>query len=376
MRVLFTSTGGDGHLLPMLPLAGAFAARGDDVVVAVPANHRERVERLGLRFEQTGPTLEELHAETEAHRARIAHLPPAELRPAAFTGRFAEIEAPRRVKPLHRLVEREQPDVLVHEPGDLAAPIAATANGVPVVLHAFGRPIPEGALRQAAEEIAPMWQAAGLEPDELAGAYIGSYVDICPPSLRVALPRTPSRTHLLRPADAAFATDGARDRPLVYATLGTVFNEPRIFRLLLDAFEAVDCDVIMTIGRNRDPRDLEPTPGNVTVEQYIPQGEILAGCDAVVAHAGSGSMLAALAHGRPLVLVPMGADQFENASACRALGVAETILPADFSVERVREAVQHVVEGGTYAETARSVAAEIAAMPTAAVVAEEIAAQR
>jgi UDP:flavonoid glycosyltransferase YjiC (YdhE family) len=376
MRVLFTSTAGDGHLLPLMPLARAFALRGDDVAIAAAANHRERIERAGLRFELTGPTIEELKPELDAHRERIAHLPPASRRPAAFSGRFAEIEAPRRVQPLRDLVESYQPDVVIHEPADLAAPLAATAAGVQTTHHAFGRPIPEDALRRAAEVMAPFWRGAGLEPDELAGAYLGSYVEICPPSFRAELPGAPSRTHDVRPAEASPKDDAGRDRPLVYATLGTSFNELRTFRVLLEAFEVVDCDVIMTIGRNREPRDLEPIPTNVRVESYIPQDEILPRCGAVLAHAGSGSTLAALAHGLPLVLVPQGADQFENADACEALGLAEKILPADFTADRLREALDRVLGGPAYADAARSVAAEIADMPSPAAAAEEIAAQR
>ena len=376
MRVLFTSTAGDGHLIPLMPLAQAFAARGDDVAVAGAANHRERIERAGLRFEQAGPTIDELRPEINAHRERIAALPPERRRPAAFSGRFALIEAPRRVGALRAVVESHRPEVVIHEPADLAAPLAATAAGIRSIQHAFGLPIPADAVLQAADDMAPLWRAAELEPDELAGMYRGAYVEICPPALRVELPRPPARTHVLRPAQASTTDAGKRERPFVYATLGTMFNELRTFRLLLDAFEPVDCDVIMTVGRNREPRDLGPIPANVRVESYIPQETILARCDAVVAHAGSGSVFGALAHGLPLVLAPQGADQFGNADACERLGVAERILPAELTADRLREALERVLRDPSYADAARAVAAEIADMPSPASAAEDIAVQR
>jgi UDP:flavonoid glycosyltransferase YjiC (YdhE family) len=274
------------------------------------------------------------------------------------------------------VIEAWQPDLVVHESDDLAAPIAAAAAGVSSANHAFGRPIPEQALRRAAEVIAPLWHAAGLEPDAFAGAYRGSYVDICPPSFRADVPQAPTRTCRLRPAEAVGGGGARRERPLVYATLGTSFNDLASFRLLLDAFDGVDCDVVMTIGRNLSPDDLDPVPRNVTVARYIPQAEILIDCAAAVAHAGSGSVLAALAHGRPLVLLPRGADQFENAAVCSDLGVAETILPAELASARVRDALERVLTDAAYTDAARSVAAEIAAMPSAASVADELAAQR
>jgi UDP:flavonoid glycosyltransferase YjiC (YdhE family) len=363
-------------LLPLLPLAQAFAVRGDDVAVAAPANHRTRVDSLGLRFERVGPTLEELKPSFDAHRTRIEHVPISDRRLVGFAGRFADIEAPRRIQALRSVVEAWQPELVVHESADLAAPIAAAAAGVPSANHAFGRPIPEEALRRAAEAVAPLWHAAGLEPDALAGAYRCSYVDICPPSFRADVPQAPTRTHLLRPAEAVGGDGARRERPLVYATLGTAFNDLASFQVLLDAFDGLDCDVVMTIGRNLSPGDLDPVPANVTVAQYIPQAEILVGCDAVVAHAGSGSVLAALAHGRPLLLLPRGADQFENAAVCSDLGVAEAILPADFASARVRDALERVLSDPAYTVAARSLAAEIAAMPSAASVADALAAQR
>ena len=78
MRVLFCSTGGDGHVLPLLPLVRAFATRGDEVAFAAPANHREHIEGLDLRFEQAGPTIEDLRPQLDPHRVATALLPPIE----------------------------------------------------------------------------------------------------------------------------------------------------------------------------------------------------------------------------------------------------------------------------------------------------------
>ncbi len=375
MRVLFTSTGGDGHVLPLLPLARAFAARAD-ITFAAPPNHRERIEGIGMRFEAAGPTIEDLEPQLDAHREAMALVLPAERRPAAFTGRFAEIEAPRRIDDLRALVDGLQPDMLIYESADLAAALVGTATGVRTVNHAFGLPIPEAALRRAAEAMAPHWRTAALEPDELAGAYRGEYVTICPPSFLADLPDAPQRMYSLRPADAAPSPERDSDRPLVYATLGTSFNVLKTFRVLLDAVDGMDCDVIMTVGRNRDPRDLEPVPTNVVVEQYIPQAEILSRCDAVISHAGSGTLFASLAHALPLVLLPMGADQFENAAMGRSLGFGEAILPGDFTAGRVRDALVRILDEPSYGAAARSIADEIAAMPDATSVATELAAQR
>ena len=90
---------------------------------------------------------------------------------------------------------------------------------------------------------------------------------------------------------------------------------------------------------------------------------MLPACSAVVAHAGSGSTLAALAHGLPLVLVPQGADQFENAARVEAAGAGVVVMPDGLSSESVRAALRLVPGEPSFAAAAQKVAAEIAAMP-------------
>ena len=57
MRVLVTCIPQAGHITPILPLAEAFAAQGDEVVVASGPEAAEPVSRRGLAFRQVGPAL-------------------------------------------------------------------------------------------------------------------------------------------------------------------------------------------------------------------------------------------------------------------------------------------------------------------------------
>ena len=102
------------------------------------------------------------------------------------------------------------------------------------------------------------------------------------------------------------------------------------------------------------------------VERYIPQGEVLPLADAVLCHGGSGSTLAALAHGLPLVLLPAGADQFENAAACEAAEAAIELRPPAVTVDAIRTSLDSVLGESVYAEAANRLADEIRAMRTPA----------
>ena len=82
-----------------------------------------------------------------------------------------------------------------------------------------------------------------------------------------------------------------------------------------------DIELVVTVSELHDPVTLGELPPTAHIEQWLPLAPILPRCDAVLCHAGTGTTLAALTAGLPLVLVPQGADQFTNAASCQAAGV-------------------------------------------------------
>jgi len=83
----------------------------------------------------------------------------------------------------------------------------------------------------------------------------------------------------------------------------------------------------------------------------------------VVTNGGSGTVTAALAHGLPLVVVPITADQPENAARCTALGLGRVVLPADLTPETARQAVQAVLGDPACRAAAARMRDAIAALP-------------
>jgi MGT family glycosyltransferase len=216
-----------------------------------------------------------------------------------------------------------------------------------------------------------MWERLGLEPDPWSGLYRGPYIDICPPSFQDASPPDGTRILQLRPAtagaaDAAWRERLVGDRPVVYVTLGTVFNDPARFSTILAALGDVDATVLATIGRDNDPTDLGHLPENMIVERYVPQADVLPLCDVAVGHAGSGSTLGALAHGLPMLLLPHGADQFENARACADRGAATVLMPTELTGASVASAVTSLLTNPAPRAAAAQLGREIADMPTPA----------
>ncbi len=282
------------------------------------------------------------------------------------------LDSPARLDELRECAAAWRPDVIVHESAELAGPVAAAELNVPSVNHSFGRMIPHAAIDRAAPAAAAMWEHAGLSPEPFAGMFRGMYVDISPASLGSEHP--PAGTPVLRMRPVGVSSNSVKtERPLVYVTLGTIANDISVFQLLLAALAHLDVDVLMTTGKQNDPAVLEPLPANATVERYVPQAEVLPRASIVVTHGGSGSLLGALAHGLPMVLVPRAADQFENASAAAYAGAALVLLPDDLTEDAVREAIVSLLAGSSYRAAARRLAGEIASMPSPPEVAATIA---
>lgn len=381
MRVLFSTTPLDGHFRPLLPLARALRDRGHEIAFATAGSWHGHVEAEGFPALAAGAD----HSTARARRlddemTAVTRLPGIDRRYYVFSYLFAEGHAALKLTELLDAARDWRPDAVVHESGDLAAPTVAAALGVPSVHHGFGTMVPLPTLRRAGDAMAPLWAAIDLEPDPYAGAFRGLYVDVVPPAFDDDLPLCPSIR--LRPSlTAAEPPPWLADlrRPLVYATMGTVFNTPATFAPLLEALGAGDLGALVTVGRDVDPVELEPTPANVRVERFVPQDRVLPACGAVVTHGGSGTVLGALTAGVPMVILPQGANQFDNAVRCEQAGVAVTVKPEHATAAAIGAALEAVLADASYREGARRIQAEIAQMrPVEEVAAavEELAAGR
>jgi UDP:flavonoid glycosyltransferase YjiC (YdhE family) len=359
MRILFTFVGGRGHLEPLVPIARAAQAAGHAVAFAAPTRLAPTVEALGLDAFGVGP--DAAHSPTGRIPLREVDL---EREKREFQERFARGAARSRAVGLITLCMDREPDLVVCEETDLGSMIAAERLGLPratVLVIAAGSLVRAGLVAEPLEELRA---EHGLPPDpEFAMPSRYLVLSPFPPSFRDPAFPLPATAHSIRLRDVEPAR--GEGTPLVYFTLGTVFNleSGDLFERVLAGLGELPIEVVATVGSQIDPAELGPQPGNVRVEQYVVQSEVLARASAVVSHGGSGTVADALAHGLPQVVLPMGADQPLNAARCEELGVgvvldALTATPAD-----VREAVSTVLSDPAYRSAAERIRDEIAALP-------------
>jgi MGT family glycosyltransferase len=181
---------------------------------------------------------------------------------------------------------------------------------------------------------------------------------------------------------APWLTDLPRDRPVVYVTEGTMHSKPPILlRGALQGLASLRAQVIATTGRHRDPRSLGlgSIPPNARVEQWVPHIELLPRADVVVTTGGTGTVLATLSAGVPLVIVPMAWDQPENAWRVAEAGAGMRLTPGQCTPEAIRTAVERVLREQSFRQNARRLAADFArygGAPQAANLLEDLAIHR
>ena len=365
MRILFSCFPGYGHLHPLLPLARAAQRAGHEVVIATGPGMAGRAAAFGFETWAVGLGQEEIGARLESEFVEVPGRAPMERLRALAPLLFVEIGARPRVGEMLVRMGSWRPDVVVHEYSELSAPVAAARLGVPAVQHGFG-PLPPAELLATMTDplalLALEYGVDSLPPDPL-------YLDPSPPSLSVpggaVAPRTaPIGITRSDPAPWEELPAGLSSLPYdetVYVTLGTVVNKrDGALARLLTSVSDLEANVVMTVGPDVDVLQFGPVPDNVLLERWVPQALLLPHCVAMVSHAGAGTMLGGLAAGLPALLVPLGADQFFNASAAAAAGAARVVELGDVSAEAISE----VMVDAELRSGAQRVAAELAAMPS------------
>ena len=292
------------------------------------------------------------------------------------------IRADRTLPDLLDIIRDWQPHVVVREPSEFAGCVAAERAGIPHATYQIGAQtvfFMRGAERPLNRLLASVGLPAGTpgKPTDILYRYLVLYPR--PSSLWNPEVPVPDTMHVFRytgfnqSGNEALpewvGQDGELEqRPTVYATLGTLFNERTdILSAILEGLREEPINLILTVGRNRDPLEFGEQPPHVHVERYIPQDLLLPLCDLVVTHGGSGTMMDALSLGLPMVVIPIAADQPVNAQLCAKSGVGRVVTTEGRTehelAQEIRSATQDVLRDPAYRENAQRLRKEIEELP-------------
>jgi UDP:flavonoid glycosyltransferase YjiC (YdhE family) len=369
MRILISSRPAYGHVYPLMPLALAARDAGHDVEFATTGAFLPKLRALGFPTHDVGLSIEQA-------RDQLLVATPGDGLPKGEDGRpdlefggivFFDILARRTAADLAPVLAERRPDLVVYEQGEFGAAVVAHTAGIPAVCHSLSPRMPTEVTQIIARgRLDRLWVEHGIHAPSFDVFSGDAYLDIFPDVLQ--LPSAlgdPGRIRLrpvpfAEPGAALPAWVGGGRRPLVYLTLGTIVATDEVLLPAIEGLATLDADILLALG-SAAGAELGPVPRNVHVEPFVDQAALLPHLDLVVHHGGSGTILGALSHGTPQLLIPKGADQFLNADLMAAAGLAAVLEPSQTTPDAVATmAKAALVEPRPAVDQVR---AEIAALP-------------
>ena len=412
MRVFQTLLAFSGNAPPQLALTRELVERGHEVRVVAHSAAQARIERTGAEFvaiRRWLPDLDITHPETDPIRDWEARTSLG----AAKRMRDAPI-APLRdaTRENVELLDDWSADVVVFDWLFIAAAVAAEHTGTPAValvhcpyplpvrgapplfsgLKPMGGPL--GAARDGLlNAVTRRFSAAGLPTlndvraehgltplkdwnDQLLGVR-AIYVMTAPELDFSSKAQLPANVHYVGPAFEPFEKEweslwpSENADPLVLISFSTSYmNQRALAQRVLDAVSGLRVRALLTAGPALDPSQLR-IPDNARSVAFVSHRTVLPHAALVITHAGWQTVNAALAEGVPLVCIPDGRDQPDNAARV-VVAHAGVKVAKKSSSEKLRRVISQALHDQSIKRGARAMASALARSDGATVIADEL----
>lgn len=392
MRIVFSSPPLSGHLNPTIALARKLRDRGHDVFFVSLADAAATVRATGMEFWPIGE---------KDFPVGFTRKSQAEL--SVLTGLQGIRFSIARIGTAIDMIVRDLPVVLRHVNAQalvldqfvfgawivamhLELPYVHIANGLPlnqysaVPMRYFGWPYRSGWLARLRNRVgnaafnrfcAPVRSALARHcrtlnisidlADPNAGFSRLAQIAQIPAEFDFPNPELPSWFHYAGPFQDMqarptldFPWSRLTGDPIIYASMGTLQTGlDHVYRAISEACSGLHCQLILSLGSDRDGSSVGVTDGNTITVPYAPQLEILRRAAVCITHAGLNTTLESLAQGVPLVAIPVTNDQ-PGVAARVAWTKTGTVVPLRrLTVARLRQSVRKVLEDSAYRESAR-----------------------
>jgi len=135
-------------------------------------------------------------------------------------------------------------------------------------------------------------------------------------------------------------TDGSRH--LVYFSLGSLGSaDVSLMRRVIDALATMPINVIVSKGPLHDEIELAD---NMWGAEFLPQTTLLPLADPVITHGGNNTVTEAMHFGKPMILLPLFWDQYDNAQRVDERGFGRRLSTYGFTADEMRETVQSLLD--------------------------------
>ena len=128
---------------------------------------------------------------------------------------------------------------------------------------------------------------------------------------------------------------------LVYLSLGSLGGaDVALMQRLVDALADSPHRLIVSLGPQADRITL---PANMVGAQTLPQTTVIPQVDLVITHGGNNTTTEALHFGKPMVLLPLFWDQYDNAQRMDELGLGIRLATYEFTPSELHEAIERLL---------------------------------
>ena len=151
----------------------------------------------------------------------------------------------------------------------------------------------------------------------------------------------------------------AGEPPIVF-TLGSaaVFAAENFYPESARATQQLGRPALLLLGNNPPPDSLPPS---ILAWDYLPFAQIFPHAAAVVHQGGVGTTAQALRAGRPMLVMPFGFDQPDNAARVTRLGVGRTVPRSRYTADRVAHEIAALFAAPAINSTATALASRLRA---------------
>src|ERR1043165_5047624 len=404
-KIVFTTWGSFGDIHPFMALARELQARGHQAAIATLSWYREKIEAAGLQFYQLRPDeLSTNKAEEDEVLRRIMDLRDG---PRYVMQDLLSPHIRATYQDTMRAVLADGgADVLVSHAIPLASPLVAEVTGVKWVSAVLSPISIPSVYDPPTPPEFPWLRKLLLVHPLLARSFIGLLKRITEPwitpvrELRRELGLAPGRhpvfegqfspravlalfSNLLAKHqpdyppntvitgfpfyDAKEAAPPSRElmqflddgQPPIVFTLGSaaVRIGEDFFRTSIEVARRLNQRALLLVGDESNVRS--DLANGIGVFAYAPPRVVMPRASVVVHQAGIGTTGQALQSGRPMLIVPYGQDQPDNARRCVELGVGELLRSQDYKFETALPKLERVLRDPSYAENARKVSLQM-----------------
>ena len=372
-KVIFFNIPATGHVNPSIPLVKELVTRGERVIYYCTETYRAKIESTGAEFRSYG-------AEYDFAPGQDAVTP--------FRAMSLILEAGEGViANVIDQVRAEKPEYIIYDSMCVWGKQIARIIGVAAVcscsiflVHSKNiRDVPMDTRFQLQMTmggltlIASLWRYASIalrlklkygvsspffanffaNPGDMTLVYTSRYfqagADRFDDSFKFVGPLIAPRNdhHDDSQISEVFKTSEILNKPLLYISLGTLFNERAdFFRACLEAFSDDRYRIIMSIGSKIDPASLGVIPNNFIVRPHVPQLEVLRRADIFITHGGMNSVSEGCWYGVPMIVLPQVGDQVVIASRVAQLGAAEKLT--GITPQSIRVLSEKVLSDSSY----------------------------